>query len=207
MYDNQDNFMTHPMILPRNKRETKVRYIDPHSKPTSPPPPKKKKRKSKESQDITYSLSFFIYSFFHIFRKNYIYIYIKKKIMDYGRIVFAIVGISASFFLCVPILQRWHRQQITAEKLRLISEALEHAEDRVQRFQERHDRILSQICTYYLINKELEEALAGARAAMNEAMEFAVNLRRMQMKIITSFPEEVLDHQGEGSNIIPIHYI
>jgi hypothetical protein len=32
-------------------------------------------------------------------------------------------------------------------------------------------------------------------------------LRRMQMKIITSFPEEVLDHQGEGSNIIPIHYI
>jgi Werner syndrome ATP-dependent helicase len=124
--------------------------------------------------------------------------------MDYGSIVFAIVGFSASFFFCVPNLKRWHRQQITAEKLRLIGEALEHAEERVQRFQERHDRILSQMCTYYLVNKELEEALAGARAAMNEAMEFAVHLRRLQMKTITSFPDKV-DH-GEESNI-PIHFI
>lgn len=111
--------------------------------------------------------------------------------MGFDRIVFAIIGFSASFIFCVSNLKRWQKQQITAEKLRHISEALEHAEERVLRFQERHDRILSQVCSFYLANKELVEALEGARAAMNEAMEFAANLRRMQTKIISSFPDEV----------------
>lgn len=65
---------------------------------------------------------------------------------------------------------------------------MEKAEERVIRFEERHDRILSQICSYYLTHKELEESLAGARTAMNEALEFASTLRKMQKKVIDSFP-------------------
>ena len=111
--------------------------------------------------------------------------------MDYCRVVLAIVGLSFSYFLCVPNLKKRHKQQIIIEKLRMISEALEHAEDRVLRLQERHDRILSQMCSYYFIHNELEVSLADARAVLDEAMESAGNLRRMQRKIIGYFPDEV----------------
>nr|POF10241.1 hypothetical protein CFP56_14174 [Quercus suber] len=73
----------------------------------------------------------------------------------------------------------------------MISEALEHAEKRVLRLQERHDRILSQMCSYYFIHNELEVSLADARTVLDEAMESAGNLRRMQRKIIGYFPDEV----------------
>uniref|UniRef100_A0A7N2L5E7 Uncharacterized protein n=2 Tax=Quercus lobata TaxID=97700 RepID=A0A7N2L5E7_QUELO len=111
--------------------------------------------------------------------------------MDYCRVVLAIVGLSFSYFLCVPNLKQRHTQQIIIEKLRMISEALEHAEERVLRLQERHDRILSQMCSYYFIHNELEVSLADARAVLDEAMESAGNLRRMQRKIIGYFPDEV----------------
>ena len=111
--------------------------------------------------------------------------------MGYGKIVFAIIGFSTSFLFCVANIKRWQREQLAAEKLKLITEALEAAEERVIRFQERHDRILSQICGFYFTNIELVEALAGARAAMNEALEFAVALRRLQFKIINSFPDAI----------------
>ena len=111
--------------------------------------------------------------------------------MDYCRVVLAIVGLSFSYFLCVPNLNKRHKQQIIIEKLRMISEALEHAEERVLRLQERHDRILSQMCSYYFIHNELEVSLADARAVLDEAMESASNLRRMQRKIIGYFPDEV----------------
>lgn len=111
--------------------------------------------------------------------------------MDYCRVVLAIVGLSFSYFLCVPNLKQRHKQQIIIEKLRMISEALEHAEERVLRLQERHDRILSQMCSYYFIHNELEVSLADARAVLDEAMESAGNLRRMQRKIIGYFPDEV----------------
>ncbi|KAF3976578.1 hypothetical protein CMV_000256 [Castanea mollissima] len=111
--------------------------------------------------------------------------------MDYYRVVLAIVGLSFSYFLCVPNLKKRHKQQIIIEKLRMISEALEHAEERVLRLQERHDRILSQMCSYYFIHNELEVSLADARAVLDEAMESAGNLRRMQRKIIGYFPDEV----------------
>ncbi|KAK4595787.1 hypothetical protein ACB098_03G034000 [Castanea mollissima] len=111
--------------------------------------------------------------------------------MDYCRVVLAIVGLSFSYFLCVPNLKKRHKQQIIIEKLRMISEALEHAEERVLRLQERHDRILSQMCSYYFIHNELEVSLADARAVLDEAMESAGNLRRMQRKIIGYFPDEV----------------
>nr|POF01982.1 hypothetical protein CFP56_06432 [Quercus suber]POF01983.1 hypothetical protein CFP56_06433 [Quercus suber] len=111
--------------------------------------------------------------------------------MDYCRVVLAIVGLSFSYFLCVPNLKQRHKQQIIIEKLRMISEALEHAEERVLRLQERHDRILSQMCSYYFIHNELEVSLADARTVLDEAMESAGNLRRMQRKIIGYFPDEV----------------
>lgn len=111
--------------------------------------------------------------------------------MDYCRVVLAIVGLSFSYFLCVPNLKKRHKQQIIIEKLSMISEALEHAEERVLRLQERHDRILSQMCSYYFIHNELEVSLADSRAVLDEAMESAGNLRRMQRKIIGYFPDEV----------------
>ncbi|KAI5326414.1 hypothetical protein L3X38_035488 [Prunus dulcis] len=112
--------------------------------------------------------------------------------MDFSHVIFSVIGFSSSIFFFVPNIKKWHMQQVTTEKLRIVNEALEQAEERAARFQERHDRILSQICSFYLINKELEDALAGARATMKEALEFAANLRRLQMKIITSFPSDQL---------------
>ncbi|TKY52244.1 hypothetical protein E2542_SST23764 [Spatholobus suberectus] len=108
-----------------------------------------------------------------------------------GNIVFALIGFSTSFLFCVPNTKRWHRKQEAAEKLKIVSDALEAAEERVVRFQERHDRILSQICASYLTNAELVEAIAGARASMNQALDFAVDLRKIQFKIITSFPDAI----------------
>ncbi|KAB2621540.1 hypothetical protein D8674_023722 [Pyrus ussuriensis x Pyrus communis] len=110
--------------------------------------------------------------------------------MDFGRVIFALIGFSSSLFFFVPNVKSWRTQQVTTEKLRIIGEALKQAEKRATRFQERHDRILRQISSFYLINKELEGALADARAAMNEALEFAANLRKLQMKIISSFPSD-----------------
>ncbi|RWW84941.1 hypothetical protein BHE74_00006425 [Ensete ventricosum] len=91
-------------------------------------------------------------------------------------------------------MKKWHRRQITEEKLRLISEALEQAEKTTIRFQERHDRILFQINSHYLCRREMEEALAGAQRAMNESLQFCVHLRQMQMKILASDSCGVVDH-------------
>ncbi|RDX86127.1 ATP-dependent DNA helicase Q-like SIM, partial [Mucuna pruriens] len=100
-------------------------------------------------------------------------------------------GFSTSLLFCVPNIKTWHRKQMAAEKLRMVSEALEAAEERVVRFEERHDRILSQICASYMTNTELIEAIAGARATMNQALDFAVDLRKIQFKIIASFPDAI----------------
>ncbi|XVE63047.1 hypothetical protein DITRI_Ditri06bG0168400 [Diplodiscus trichospermus] len=117
--------------------------------------------------------------------------------MDYVLIIFAVIGFSTSFFFVLPSFRRWQRQRVSIEKLRIISHALEHAEERALRFQERHDRILSQMCSYYMVNRELEDALAAARAAMNEAMEFAAGLRKMQLQILRSLSDEVdVSHVG-----------
>lgn len=70
----------------------------------------------------------------------------------------------------------------------MINEALEQAEERAMRYEERHDRILCRISSHYLINQDLEDALTGAREAMNEARDFAVTLRSLQMELICSFP-------------------
>lgn len=126
--------------------------------------------------------------------------------LNFGNIVFAIIGFSTSFLLCVPELKRWKKKQIAAEKLRIISEVLEAAEERVARYQERHDRILSQISGCYLINEEVVEALAGARATMNQALEMAFQLKRIQLKIICSFPEalDLLLSEAFNNNTITL---
>lgn len=72
----------------------------------------------------------------------------------------------------------------------MINKALEQAELKLMRCEERHDRILGQICSVYLVNPDLEEALKGAREAMNEARDFSVTLRSLQMEMISSFPGE-----------------
>ncbi|KAG9443748.1 hypothetical protein H6P81_015088 [Aristolochia fimbriata] len=102
-------------------------------------------------------------------------------------LICVLIGFSASLPLLVP---RWRKRGITMEKLRLINEALNEAEERVVRYQERHDRILGLITSSYLVHKDLEEALAGAQTTMKEALEFAVGLRQMQMKILSSYPHE-----------------
>ncbi|CAJ1976121.1 unnamed protein product [Sphenostylis stenocarpa] len=111
--------------------------------------------------------------------------------MELGHIVFAVIGFSTSFLFCVPNIKRWQRKQLATEKLKIVSEALEAAEERAVRFQERHDRILSQICATYLTNAELLEAITGARATMNQALDFALELRKIQFRIITSFPDTI----------------
>ncbi|KAE8684102.1 ATP-dependent DNA helicase Q4 [Hibiscus syriacus] len=116
--------------------------------------------------------------------------------MDYVRIIFAVFGFSTSLIFVLPGLKKWQRQQVLIEKLRIISQALEHAEERAMRFQERHDRILGQMCSYYMVNQELEDAVAGARTAMNEALEFAVGLRKMQLQILRSIDEIDAFHVG-----------
>lgn len=72
----------------------------------------------------------------------------------------------------------------------MINKTLEQAELRLMRYEERHDRILGQICSFYLVNPNMEEALKGAREAMDEARDFSVTLRSLQMEMINSFPGE-----------------
>ncbi|MCD9642498.1 hypothetical protein HAX54_029337 [Datura stramonium] len=95
---------------------------------------------------------------------------------------------SASFLLYLPNLRRKQSKQIAAEKLRIITEALDQAEDRVLRYEERHDKILNQICSHYIVSREIVEALAGAREAMNEALEFTITLRNLQVEVIRLYP-------------------
>ncbi|KAL2940975.1 50S ribosomal protein L20 [Bienertia sinuspersici] len=73
----------------------------------------------------------------------------------------------------------------------MISAALEAAEERAMRVQERHDKLLNQICSYYVCHKELEQAIVGVRKAMDEEIEFAATLRKMQLWILATFPDHV----------------
>ncbi|KAK7277948.1 hypothetical protein RJT34_22969 [Clitoria ternatea] len=104
--------------------------------------------------------------------------------MELKKMVIGIIGLSTSFLLCVGKIKRRHRKQEAAEKLKVITEALEAAEERVARYEERHDRILSQICASYLTNTELLQALVAARATMDQALDFAVHLRKIQFTIL-----------------------
>ncbi|KAL5996052.1 hypothetical protein ACLOJK_026125 [Asimina triloba] len=110
--------------------------------------------------------------------------------MDLKCIASILVGASSSFIFLFPSFRRWRRERINQEKLRMITEALEQAEERLFKFQERHDRILNQISSHYLYNQELAQALVDARKAMTEALLFSVILRQMQMKIISTYPYE-----------------
>lgn len=107
-----------------------------------------------------------------------------------SNITFAIIGFSASFLLYLPNLRKRQNKQIAAEKFRIISEALEQAEDRVLRYEERHDKILSQICSHYIVSQEILDALEAAREAMNEALEFAITLRNLQLDVIRLYPDD-----------------
>ncbi|KAF3623081.1 hypothetical protein FXO38_30938 [Capsicum annuum] len=110
--------------------------------------------------------------------------------MYFSNITLAIIGFTSSFLLYLPNLREKKKQQIAAEKLRIITEALEQAEDRVLRYEERHDKLLDQICSHYIVSQEILEALAGARDAMNEALEFAITLRNLQLEVIRLYPSD-----------------
>ncbi|KAG5626111.1 hypothetical protein H5410_011329 [Solanum commersonii] len=75
-------------------------------------------------------------------------------------IVSSAVGFTSSFLLYLPILRKRQKKQIAAEKLRIIKQALEQADGRVLRYEERY-------LTKYV-------HIADAQEAMNEALEFAV---------------------------------
>nr|XP_025888467.1 ATP-dependent DNA helicase Q-like SIM isoform X5 [Solanum lycopersicum] len=96
------------------------------------------------------------------------------------------VSFTSSFLL---YLRKRQKKEIAAEKLRIVTEALERAEDRVLRYEERHDNILNQIGSHYIVSQEIVEALCGAREAMNEALEFAITLRNLQLEIIRLYPD------------------
>ncbi|KAF3623083.1 hypothetical protein P3S67_018931 [Capsicum chacoense] len=110
--------------------------------------------------------------------------------MYFSNITLAIIGFTSSFLLYLPNFRKKKKQQIAAEKLRIITEALEQAEDRVLRYEERHDKLLDQICSHYIVSQEILEALAGARDAMNEALEFAITLRNLQLEVIRLYPSD-----------------
>ncbi|KAL3349608.1 hypothetical protein AABB24_022634 [Solanum stoloniferum] len=110
--------------------------------------------------------------------------------MYYNNITFAIIGLTSSFLLYLPILRKRQKKQIAEEKLRIITQALEQAEERVSRYEERHDNILNQICSHYIVSQEIVEALDGAREAMNGALEFVITLRNLQLQVIRLYPDD-----------------
>ena len=73
----------------------------------------------------------------------------------------------------------------------MINEVLEQAEESVARLQDRHDRLLEKVCSLYLCHRELEQALVCARKALDDALDFAACLRKMQVWILTSYPNLV----------------
>lgn len=107
--------------------------------------------------------------------------------MDLVRLLTLLAGLSSLSLLSLVVLKKWHRQQMIADRLRRVGEALEQAEERLVRFQERHDRILFQINSHYLCHREMEAALRRAERAMEEALQFCTQLRRMQMKLLTLY--------------------
>ncbi|MCL7036140.1 hypothetical protein MKW94_026318 [Papaver nudicaule] len=113
--------------------------------------------------------------------------------MDSASMLCFLLGCTASIFFYLPHLKKWQKKQSVEEKLRILGDALEHAELRLIRFQERHDRLLNQLCSYYLCNQELEKSLVNARTSMNESLEFTNTLRQMQLKLIQSYPGEFSD--------------
>lgn len=117
-----------------------------------------------------------------------------KCAMKVGNIIMGIIGVSGCLLVWVPNVRRWQKKKMVEEKLRLVSEALEVAEERVGRYQERHDRILSEISAFYFTNTELLVALEGARASMNQALDYAACLRRIQLNIIRSYPQALHLH-------------
>ncbi|CAA7024715.1 unnamed protein product [Microthlaspi erraticum] len=104
----------------------------------------------------------------------------------YGSIItfLSSVAVSGSIFVALSPILRQRRRAI--EKLRLVNEALVTAEENVARLQERHDVILKEICSYYLVNAELQESLVSARAAIDDASGFVMELRRLQFNILNS---------------------
>ncbi|KAH9620961.1 hypothetical protein KSS87_017932 [Heliosperma pusillum] len=99
----------------------------------------------------------------------------------------AFIGISSTIICCLPTLKRQQSKRCIEERLELMNEALEKAEERVMRLQERHDRLVTQICSYYMCYKELDHAVLGARMALHEELEFVASLRKMQLLLLTSF--------------------
>ncbi|WZZ01325.1 hypothetical protein YC2023_073653 [Brassica napus] len=75
-----------------------------------------------------------------------------------------------------PEIRRQRQRRRAIEKLKLVNEALVAAEENVARLQERHDVILKELCSYYLVNSELQEALVAARADIDVASGFVLEL-------------------------------
>ncbi|KAL9253414.1 hypothetical protein AKJ16_DCAP05457 [Drosera capensis] len=69
--------------------------------------------------------------------------------------LFAALGFSISWlFFRLLNMKKRRTPEIVSEKVSLIKEAIDEAEDRVVRLEERHDRLLKEACSYYLCNRE-----------------------------------------------------
>lgn len=109
-----------------------------------------------------------------------------KKLI-FNMVVYILLGASASLLLALAEIKKLQNRKIKTHKLKMIGEALKQAEERLIISAERHDRILDQICSSYLINQNLEEALATARDTMNRASELTIALGKMQLETINSY--------------------
>ena len=100
-----------------------------------------------------------------------------------------ILAASASLFIVFPEIKKMQIRKMKAYKLKIISQALKQAQDRLTIYTERHDRILHHICSYYFINQYLEEALSAARDAMDQAKDLTIALTKLQLETINSFSD------------------
>ncbi|ERN17005.1 hypothetical protein AMTRI_Chr02g265030 [Amborella trichopoda] len=109
------------------------------------------------------------------------------------RLILCVLATATSTFFASEVWRKRregaHRLNIAKKKLKLICEAIAQADERYQRCSERHDRILNQVTSHFFCSRELEEALAGARATMTEALEFSAGLQDTQARVISSFLE------------------
>ncbi|KAH7655003.1 hypothetical protein IHE45_19G177600 [Dioscorea alata] len=101
---------------------------------------------------------------------------------------FSTIAATLAVFTSLPELRKWQRRQLILHKLKLITDALEQAEERLIRLQERHDKILLHLNSNYFPSLAMAHALSASQQAMDEALHFSASLQSLHLKLLTSYP-------------------